>query len=90
MWGARLALAAPQRIDGLVLMDTYLGAEPAPTRQYYFSLFQQIEDSGLIAEPLLDIVVPIFFRPGSIGSRRCSRNFVPASRHCRPSACARA
>ena len=64
MWGARLALAAPQRIDGLVLMDTYLGAEPEPTRQYYFSLFQQIEDSGLIAEPLLDIVVPIFFRPG--------------------------
>ncbi|WP_259766239.1 alpha/beta fold hydrolase, partial [Pseudomonas protegens] len=53
MWGARMALAAPQRIDGLVLMDTYLGAEPEPTRQYYFSLFQQIEDSGLIAEPLL-------------------------------------
>lgn len=64
MWGARLALAAPQRIAGLVLMDTYLGAEPEPTRQYYFSLFQQIEDSGVIAEPLLDIVVPIFFRPG--------------------------
>lgn len=64
MWGARLALSAPQRLNGLVLMDTYLGAEPEPTRQYYFSLLQQIEDSGVIAAPLLDIVVPIFFRPG--------------------------
>ncbi|MGC5701025.1 alpha/beta fold hydrolase [Pseudomonas sp. NFXW11] len=64
MWGARLALAAPQRINGLVLMDTYLGAEPEPTRQYYFSLFQQIETTGQISPMLLDIVVPIFFRPG--------------------------
>jgi pimeloyl-ACP methyl ester carboxylesterase len=64
MWGVRLALSAPQRINGLVLMDTYVGVEPEPTRQYYFSLFKQIEDSGAIPEPLLDIVVPIFFRPG--------------------------
>ncbi|WKV82747.1 alpha/beta fold hydrolase [Pseudomonas sp. B24_DOA] len=64
MWGARLALSAPQRLNGLVLMDTYVGVEPEPTRQYYFSLFKQIEDSGTISEQLLDIVVPIFFRPG--------------------------
>ena len=64
MWGVRLALSAPKRINGLVLMDTYVGVEPEPTRQYYFSLFKQIEDSGVIAPQLLDIVVPIFFRPG--------------------------
>jgi len=64
MWGVRLALSAPQRVNGLVLMDTYVGVEPEPTRQYYFSLFKQIEDSGVIAPQLLDIVVPIFFRPG--------------------------
>lgn len=64
MWGVRLALSAPQRLNGLVLMDTYVGVEPEPTRQYYFSLFKQIEDSGTISEQLLDIVVPIFFRPG--------------------------
>ena len=64
MWGVRLALSAPQRINGLVLLDTYLGVEPEPTRQYYFSLFKQIEESGEISEQLLDIVVPIFFRPG--------------------------
>ncbi len=64
MWGARLALSASERINGLVLMDTYLGVEPEPTRQYYFSLFKQIETTGEISAQLLDIVVPIFFRPG--------------------------
>ncbi|WP_219268165.1 alpha/beta fold hydrolase [Pseudomonas sp. Xaverov 259] len=64
MWGARLALLAPQRINSMVLMDTYLGAEPEATRQYYFSLFKMIEDSGAIPEPLLDVIAPIFFRPG--------------------------
>ncbi|EJN31355.1 putative hydrolase or acyltransferase of alpha/beta superfamily [Pseudomonas sp. GM78] len=64
MWGVRLALSAPQRLNGLVLMDTYVGVEPEPTRQYYFSLFKMIEETGVISEQLLDIVVPIFFRPG--------------------------
>lgn len=64
MWGARLALLAPERINSLVLMDTYLGAEPETTRQYYFSLFTMIEDAGAIPDPLLDVVAPIFFRPG--------------------------
>jgi pimeloyl-ACP methyl ester carboxylesterase len=63
MWGVRLALSAPQRLNGLVLMDTYVGVEPEPTRQYYFSLFKMIEETGAIAPQLLDIVVPIFFRP---------------------------
>ncbi|PHN21458.1 alpha/beta fold hydrolase [Pseudomonas sp. ICMP 460] len=63
MWGARLALLAPERINSLVLMDTYLGAEPEPTRQYYFSLFKMIEDAGAIPESLLDVIAPIFFRP---------------------------
>ncbi|WP_460122162.1 alpha/beta fold hydrolase [Pseudomonas sp. S2_C03] len=78
MWGARLALAAPQRINGLVLMDTYLGAEPEPTRQYYFSLLKQIEDSGVIAPQQLDIIVPIFFRPGIDPESALYRDFYQA------------
>lgn len=64
MWGVRLALSAPQRLDALVLLDTYAGAEPEATRQYYFALLQQIYDIGEIAPHLLDIIVPMFFRPG--------------------------
>ncbi len=64
MWGARLALAAPERVRGLVLMDTYSGAEPTPTQQYYFSMLKMIEDAGSVPPPLLDAIVPIFFKPG--------------------------
>ncbi|SEN08374.1 Pimeloyl-ACP methyl ester carboxylesterase [Pseudomonas sp. ok272] len=64
MWGVRLVLSAPQRVNGLVLMDTYAGAEPEATRHYYFALLQHIFDAGEIAPHLLDIIVPIFFRPG--------------------------
>ncbi|MHC8306663.1 alpha/beta fold hydrolase [Pseudomonas sp. PB3P13] len=64
MWGLRLALSQAARVSGLVMMDTYAGSEPDPTREYYFALLKQIEDAGEITEQLLDIIVPIFFRPG--------------------------
>ena len=75
MWGARLALAAPQRVSGLVMMDTYVGVEPEPTRQYYFSLLKQIDAAGAITPELLDIVVPIFFRPGIDPESALYKNF---------------
>ena len=75
MWGARLALLAPERVNSLVLMDTYLGAEPEATRQYYFSLFKMIEEAGAIPEPLLDVIAPIFFRPGIDRESALYRNF---------------
>ncbi|EJM74262.1 hypothetical protein PMI29_00615 [Pseudomonas sp. GM49] len=43
------AMWVPQRINGLVMMDTCLGVEPEPPRQYYLSLLQQIEEAGAIA-----------------------------------------
>ncbi len=64
MWGAIAALLAPERITGLVLMDTYLGKETEAKKAYYFSLLDKLEEVGSFPEPLLDIVVPIFFRPG--------------------------
>jgi len=63
MWAARLAVDAPERIDRLVLMDTYVGPEDEPARQYYFSLLQQLEDEGTMTDALLDIVVPLYFHP---------------------------
>ncbi|MBK4999286.1 alpha/beta fold hydrolase [Pseudomonas sp. S31] len=64
MWGAQLALEHPQRVDRLVLMDTYLGAEPEATRLKYFGLLDAASAAGFFPEPLLDIVVPIFFHAG--------------------------
>jgi pimeloyl-ACP methyl ester carboxylesterase len=63
MWGAELALRAPGRIKCLVLMNTYLGPEPAATRARYFAMLGQIEVSGEVSAPLLDAIVPLYFRP---------------------------
>ncbi|MEB6588947.1 MULTISPECIES: alpha/beta hydrolase [Pseudomonas] len=61
MWGAPLASEHPDRIDRLVLMDTYLGAEPEATRLKYFSLLDAASATGEFSDALLDIIVPIFF-----------------------------
>ncbi|TDF79886.1 alpha/beta fold hydrolase [Pseudomonas sp. H9] len=63
MWGAQLAIEHPERIDRLVLMDTYLGAEPEATREYYFRLLDTAAEAGRFTEELLKIIVPIFFHP---------------------------
>jgi len=64
MCGAIAALVAPERINGLVLMDTYLGKESDAKKTYYFSLIDQLAEHGAFPEPLLDVIAPIFFRPG--------------------------
>jgi pimeloyl-ACP methyl ester carboxylesterase len=63
MWGAELALRAPGRIKCLVLMNTYLGPEPAASRAQYLAMLGQIEVSGAVPAPLLDAIVPLYFRP---------------------------
>ncbi|WP_233807902.1 alpha/beta fold hydrolase [Paraburkholderia sp. HP33-1] len=65
MWGAELALREPGRISGLVMMDTYLGTEPDSTRMRYFQMLDTIETLGRIPPPILDAIVPLFFRPGA-------------------------
>lgn len=64
MWGAPLASEHPERFDRLVLMDTYLGAEPEATRQKYFALLDAASAAGEFSDALLDIIVPIFFHAG--------------------------
>jgi pimeloyl-ACP methyl ester carboxylesterase len=61
MWGARLAVEHPHRVDRVVLMDTYLGAEPEATREKYFALLEAAKAAGCFPDPLLDVIVPIFF-----------------------------
>lgn len=65
MWGAQLALEHPERVDRLVLMDTFLGAEPEETRLKYFGLLDAASAAGAFPDALLDVVVPIFFHAGA-------------------------
>jgi pimeloyl-ACP methyl ester carboxylesterase len=64
MWGAELALREPERVRALVMMDTDLGAEPEATRTRYFQMLDTIEALGKIPAPMLDAIVPMFFRAG--------------------------
>ena len=64
MWGAELAADHPSRVDRVVLMDTYVGAEPEATRLKYFALLDAASAAGCFSDALLDIIVPIFFHAG--------------------------
>jgi len=64
MWAAELALQQPARVRALMLLDTYLGAEPPATRARYFTMLDAIEQAGRIPEALIAQITPLFFRPG--------------------------
>jgi pimeloyl-ACP methyl ester carboxylesterase len=88
MWGARLALREPQRVRSLVLMDASLEAEPDATRLRYFGMLDAIAAAGSIAPPLLDAIVPLFFRPDANLSDPVPSAFAPHSPACLPTGCA--
>ena len=64
MWAEALAQLAPERVRGLVLMDSYSGKEPVLSAARYMGMLAQIELDQTISTPLLNTVVPMFFSPG--------------------------
>ena len=63
MWGAELALLAPERVGALVLLDTSLAAEPAASRTAYLGLLEIVEQSRAFPEPVIAAAAPLFFAP---------------------------
>lgn len=63
MWAAELALIAPERIRGLVLMDSFLGPEPAARRDQFSGMLDMVEATGAPSPQLLDGLVPFFLSP---------------------------
>ncbi|MFQ1971499.1 alpha/beta fold hydrolase [Aeromonas veronii] len=61
MWGVELAHMAPNRIKGLVLMDSFVGLEPQITCERYLGMLAAIEQLGTIPAPIIEQVAPIFF-----------------------------
>lgn len=63
MWAAELALQRPAQVRSLVLMDTFLGAEPDDSRARYFAMLDLIEHLGCVPPAIAEQIVPLFFRP---------------------------
>ncbi len=61
MWGTELALKAPDRVKGLVLMDTFVGWEPEITHKKYFDILSAIEAAGQIPAQLLEQFPSLYF-----------------------------
>lgn len=61
MWGTHLALNYPDYLAGLVLMDTYVGAESQASRNYYLQMMADVEQAGRISPLLVEQLMPLFF-----------------------------
>ncbi len=64
MWGAEVVSLAPQRVNALVLMDTFVGLEPQVTNRKYFAMLETISLSQLVPEAIVKTVAPMFFAAG--------------------------
>jgi pimeloyl-ACP methyl ester carboxylesterase len=69
MWGTQLALKHPERVSGLVLMDTSVASEPLKTQQQYFSMADTVEKLGRFPESMVEQILPLFFAPATLQTR---------------------
>ncbi len=63
MWGTHLALTHPKAVSALVLMDTFVGAEPPIARQRYFNLLDTLDKDQCFTHTFIEQIVPLFFSP---------------------------
>lgn len=61
MWGTELVSLVPQRVNALVLMDTFVGLEPEVTHKKYFAMLDTISQVQAVPAPIVDAVTPLFF-----------------------------
>lgn len=66
MWAVHLALAHPEAVAALVLMDTYVGPEPKESAARYFQMIGMVEKLGRIPPQMLDALLPLFFSPATL------------------------
>lgn len=77
MWGTHLASLYPQKVKGLVIMDSYLGIEQEETKQQYLDLINMVKNG--FTENVAKNVAPLFFKtndPDKILIEECEKNLM--------------
>ncbi|MBC7489039.1 MAG: alpha/beta fold hydrolase [Glaciimonas sp.] len=67
MLAGEIALMTPDRVKGLVIMNTYLGPEPSGPQAHYLAILEAVNELGYWTLALLDEIVPMFFNLGRNG-----------------------
>ncbi len=67
MWGTQLALSYPEVVTHLMIMDTFVGAEPKESQQEYFQLIEYSENHGY-SEEFVTTLVQYFLTPETIAN----------------------
>ena len=63
MWGVQMTLEHPKAISALVIMDTYVGAEPETTQKQYLGMLAKMVADQKISAELAVGIAPLFFSP---------------------------
>ncbi|SDP38248.1 Pimeloyl-ACP methyl ester carboxylesterase [Filomicrobium insigne] len=70
MRAVELALLAPQRVAGLALLGTFVGSEPAHSKELYFSMIETVQSLGAVPDPVIDAMLPMFFSSDALTHRQ--------------------
>ncbi len=69
MWGVQLTLDHPEAVSALVIMDTYVGAEPEVTQKKYLAMMADMVAKKGVSAELATVIAPLFFSP-----KTCANN----------------
>lgn len=61
MWGTELALSAPARVNGLVLINTFIAFEPEVTREKYMAMLNQVKNAQAVEATLIEQIAALYF-----------------------------
>lgn len=69
MWGGRLALELPERVQALVLADTDLGEESPQKRATFEGMINAVDQAGSLVQPIREAVKPFFFSDTTLATQ---------------------
>lgn len=61
IWGAELVLAAPARVNHLIMLGSFIGFEPEVTRAKYAAMLAKITATNTVPAEIIQALIPLYF-----------------------------